>query len=419
MSPPSILSICTIGGHLSKPFYILPLASFVGKFVAKVVQVDREASHGYHTPGEKGLSVGRFAISTANTIRTLMTIDGTSQRRSSVVRVAALAVFLPLAFVACSGPFPQSTLHPTSDFAVAIDDLYRIIFWFAVAVFVFVEGLLVFVVVRYRAKPGGEAKHVHGSTALEIAWTLAPAVVLVFIAVPTMQTIFQTEGAVPDGALEVEVIGHQWWWEFKYPELGITTANELHLPQGRAVVLAMSSADVIHSFWVPKLAGKRDVMPGRTSRLMFTPDSTGPYLGQCAEFCGESHANMRFRVMVDPSETFEQWTAAQLTAPTPVDSLTGRVRQGAEAFQRVRTPANHSCVACHAIEGVSFGVLGPNLSHVASRTTIASGILPNTTEGLTRWLRDPVGEKPGSLMPNIELTEDEIAALVAYLQSLN
>jgi cytochrome c oxidase subunit 2 len=241
----------------------------------------------------------------------------------------------------------------------------------------------------------------------------------VFIAVPTMQTIFDVRGTTPEGALEVEVVGHQWWWEFRYPELGITTANELHVPRGRPVALSMTSADVIHSFWAPKLGGKRDVNPGRTTRIAFTPDSADTYLGQCAEFCGESHANMRFRVVVDEPAGFDEWTRAQTTPPIPIDSLGDLARRGAEAFRQVRQPANHSCVACHAIEGISFGVLGPNLTHLAGRTTLAAGILPNTGDGLTRWLRDPPGEKPGSLMPVIDLSDEEIAALVAYLQSLD
>lgn len=322
------------------------------------------------------------------------------------------------AATACRGPFPQSTFHPASDFALALDDLFRTIFWFAVGVFVVVEGLLLYVVLRYRARPGGTAREIHGSTVLEIAWTLAPAVVLVFIAVPTMQTIFATEGRADPEALEVEVVGHQWWWEFRYPELGIVTANEAHVPVGRPVALRMTSADVIHSFWVPRLGGKRDVMPGRTTRLAFLPDSVGAFMGQCAEFCGESHANMRLWVMVDSAEEFDVWVAGQRTAPPPVDSLQGLVREGAEVFRAVREPANHSCIACHTVEGVSFGALGPSLTHVGSRRSLAGGILPNTAEGMARWLRDPPGVKPGSLMPRIVLTEREITALVAYLQSL-
>jgi cytochrome c oxidase subunit 2 len=326
---------------------------------------------------------------------------------------------LLLAVAACAGEFPQSSLHPTSDFSTRIDVLYRSIFWWAVGVFVIVETLLVVAIIRFRDRPGrAEPRHIHGSTFLEIAWTLAPAVVLVFIAVPTIETIFDTEGTPPADALEVQVIGHQWWWEFRYPEYAITTANELHVPLGRSAALAMTSADVIHSFWVPKLGGKRDVMPRRTTRLVFAADSVGEFFGQCAEFCGESHANMRMRVIVDDSATFAAWRETQARAATAPDSLEGLVRVGADAFRRLREPANHSCIACHTVQGISGGVLGPNLTHLAGRGTIGAGILPNTAEGLARWLRDPPGEKPGSLMPKIDLTDDEIASLVAYLQTL-
>jgi cytochrome c oxidase subunit 2 len=325
------------------------------------------------------------------------------------------AAALVLLLSACSSEFPQSTLHPTADFGERIDDLFRTIFWWALGVFVVVEAALLFVIIKYRERPTSkDPKHVHGSTLLELAWTLAPAVVLVFIAVPTIQTIFETDGTPPEGALEIEVIGHQWWWEFRYPQYGITTANEMHVLQGRPVALSMTSADVIHSFWVPKLGGKRDLMPGRTSRLAFTPDSTGDFSGQCAEFCGASHANMRFRVMVEDTTGFERWVRQQQAPPVPTDSLAGLIREGAALFAN---PAK-TCIACHMVEGVSVGAIGPNLTHVGSRTTIASGILPNTEEGLARWLRDPVGEKPGSLMPKPPLDEDEITALVAYLRSL-
>jgi len=328
---------------------------------------------------------------------------------------AGLLVLLGMAVAACSGEFPQSTLHPTADFGANIDSLYRTILWWAIGVFVVVEAALLYVVIRYRARPGmPEPRHVHGSTLLELAWTLAPAIVLVFIAVPTIQTIFKIDGTPAEGALEVEVIGHQWWWEFRYPEFGITTANEMHVPQGRPVALSMTSADVIHSFWVPKIGGKRDLLPRRTTRLAFTPDSVGSFYGQCAEFCGASHANMRFRLMVDAAPGFESWVSRQQSAPVARDSLRGLVQQGADLFAN---PAK-TCFACHTVQGVSPGVIGPNLTHVGSRTTIAAGILPNTTEGLARWLRNPPGEKPGSLMPKLPLTDEEVAALVAYLQSL-
>jgi cytochrome c oxidase subunit 2 len=315
---------------------------------------------------------------------------------------------------ACAGEFPQSSLHPTADFSRDIDVLYRTIFWWAVGVFVVVESALLFVILRYRERPDSpEPRHIHGSTVLEVAWTLAPAVVLVFIAVPTIRTIFKTEAPLPADALEVEVIGHQWWWEFRYPELGLTTANEMHVPQGRKIALTMTSDDVIHSFWAPKLGGKRDVIPGRTTRIAFAADSVGEVYGQCAEFCGDSHANMRFRVIVDDPSGFDTWVQNELSPPAAVDSLSAQAQAGAQLYM------TKGCLACHAITGRSAGVLGPNLTHLATRGTIAAGILPNDADGLARWLRNPPLEKPGSLMPQIPLTEDEIASLVAYLQTLN
>ena len=326
---------------------------------------------------------------------------------------------MAMAFLGCQGPFPQSTLHPTSDFGFQIDELFRWIFWFAVGVFLVVELLLLYVIIRYRARPGApEPERVHGNTLLEIGWTLVPAVILILIAAPTIQTIFRTDGTPSEGALEVDVIGHQWWWEYRYPQLGIATVNELHLEQGRPVSLRLTSRDVIHSFWAPRLGGKRDVIPGRTNRLAFTPDSIGVFLGQCAEFCGESHAKMGLRVFVDAPAAFAAWVEAESVAPAAVESLPELERRGLEAFRLVREPASNSCIACHTVQGVSFGVLGPNLSHVGSRSTIAAAALPNTSEGLARWLRDPVTQKPGSTMPRIDLSDDEIAALVAYLQSL-
>jgi len=314
----------------------------------------------------------------------------------------------------CGGPFPQSTLAPRSDFSAAVNTLFTGIFWWAVVVFVIVEGLLLFVIIRYRRREGaGEPRPLHGHTALEIGWTLAPALILVFIAVPTMRTIFATAGHAPAGALRVEVVGHQWWWEYRYPDLGIVTANELHLPVGTPVQLELTTADVIHSFWVPRLGGKRDLTPGRVTRIAFTADSAGEFSGQCAEFCGASHANMRLRVFVQPDSAFRAWVAgqrAQPAAPAP-GSLAER---GREDFAR------GACIACHTIAGLpqARGIVGPNLTHVGSRTTIAGALFPNTTEYLRRWIDDAPSLKPGALMPAIVLPDDELSALVAYLQSL-
>ncbi len=333
---------------------------------------------------------------------------------------ALLGVMLAGSVVAaCGGDYPQSTLHPTADFGYQVDSLFRTIFWWAVAVFVIVETMLMYVIVKYRERPGSpDPRRIHGSTLLEVAWTLAPAVVLVFIAVPTIRTIMNVTGDAPEDALVIDVVGHQWWWEYRYQDFGVTTATDLHVPQGQPVQLRMTSADVIHSFWVPKIGGKRDVMPGRTTFIAFTPDSVGAYYGQCAEFCGESHAHMRLRLMVDPPDDFDTWVRGQQAAPSEAVTLDADAQRGREAFAAVRTPGNHSCLACHAVEGLAFGALGPNLTHLASRSSIAGGILPMDADALTRWLRDPLTIKPGSLMPDIDLTEDEISTLVAYLLTL-
>lgn len=325
---------------------------------------------------------------------------------------------LLLGALGCGGPFPQTTLAPKSDFGWAIQDLFTTIFWWAVVVFVVVEGLLLYAIVRYRQRPGRPTpKPVHGHTLLEIGWTLAPALILVFIAVPTMQTIFRTSGRAPEGALRVEVIGHQWWWEYRYPDLGIVTANELHLPVGRPVALAITSADVIHSFWAPGLGGKRDATTGHITRIALQADSAATYSGQCAEFCGVSHANMRLKVMVEPDSAFQAWVARQGGGPQPI-------AKGSLAERGQQLFARSPCLACHTMEGVAAakGVQGPNLTHLGSRTTIASGLYANTTESLRRWILDAPALKPGSLMPKMDLTamgysSEDIDALVAYLES--
>ncbi|MBI4419950.1 MAG: cytochrome c oxidase subunit II [Gemmatimonadetes bacterium] len=340
-------------------------------------------------------------------------------RRRLLPAAVAWALAGALALVGCGGPYPQSTFAPVSEFGAKLDQLYLTIFWWAVGVFVVVEGLLVYVLIRFRARPSQAAPaRGHGNTLLEIAWTMAPVLILIAIAVPTIRTIFEVDGTPPEGALRVQVVGHQWWWEYRYPDLDIVTANELHLPQGRPAVLELTSVDVIHSFWAPRLGGKRDVINGRTNRLALTPDSTGVFLGQCAEFCGASHANMRLRVVVEDSATFAAWAAREAQPATPADSLPAALKPGVDEFTEMRDPGINSCLICHTIGGISGGIMGPSLTHLAGRSTIAAGMLPNTAENLARWLRDPPAIKPGSKMPRIGLTEEEIAALVPYLQSL-
>jgi cytochrome c oxidase subunit 2 len=337
-----------------------------------------------------------------------------SRWRVPVVLLALLLVS------ACGGPFAQSAMEPASEIAQRLQDLFEGIFWWAVAVFVLVEGALLFTILRFRAGRSGEPaapRHVHGNTILELVWTLAPAVVLVMIAVPTIALIWEVDQPTDDpNALIVEVVGHQWWWEFRYPDFDIVTANELHLPAGRTIDLRLTSADVIHSFWLPRLAGKRDVIPGRENDLWFVADSVGTYIGQCAEFCGLSHALMKLEAVVETPADFETWVQAQSVAAPPLpetDPLAALAEEGAAALMRT------GCVACHRVDGTQAqGILGPDLSHVGSRRTIAAGILENTAENMDRWLRDPTAVKPGSLMPDLQLSDDDIRSLTAYLSSL-
>jgi cytochrome c oxidase subunit II len=331
-----------------------------------------------------------------------------------VLRYGWWLISAALWLVGCAGPFPQSTLHPRSDFARASEGLFSEIFWWALAVFLIVELGLVVALVRFRHREGRPApKPTHGHTIMEIAWTLAPAVILVFVAVPTVRTIFATAGDAPADALKVEVIGHQWWWEYKYPDLGIVTADEMHVPVGKPVEVAITSADVIHSFWAPRLGGKRDAIPGRVNRIVFRADSVGDYTGQCAEFCGASHANMRLQVVVQSEAAFRAWTDDQ-KAPPAVPPKGSLAEQGRAVYGR------SACIGCHTIQGVSPGIIGPNLTHVGSRATLAGGIFVNDSTHLAAWIADAPALKPGSIMTRMKppLTDADIATLVAYLESL-
>jgi cytochrome c oxidase subunit II len=332
-------------------------------------------------------------------------------RRARVPRLGALAVGLALAGCGLLDS-PATTLVPRSDFGWTSHRIFIQILRWDTAIFLVVQVLLLVAVFRFRERdPKAIPRQVRGSAMLEIIWTLIPAVILTFIAFPTVSAIFRTQAAAPQDALRVKVIGHQWWWEFQYPELGIVTASDLHLPAGRPVSLEIGSVDVIHSFWVPGLGGKRDATPGNQTRIVLTADTPGVYYGQCAEFCGASHANMRHLAVVETPEAFQAWAAKQKEeAATPSDGS-----PAAAGLQLFRTG---TCVGCHTIRGVSGGGIGPDLTHVGSRRTIAGGILPNTPENLARWVRHAPQVKPGSLMPEQSLIDAQVAALVAYLQSL-
>src|SRR5215467_12483610 len=439
---------------------------------------------------------------------------------------AALTVVVAALIAACGGSTPNSIFHQRTDFNRDVDFLFKILIYFGTAVFIIVEAILVWTLVKYRARPGlPEPEHVHGNTALEITWTVIPLIILVLIGVPTVSTILKTQAKARADALQVEVIGHQWWWEFRYPQYTtqssgktdtVVTANELYLPIGKTVNFTLHTKDVIHSFWVPALAGKRDLISNHTNYLWYTPDSVGSeaFNGACVEYCGTSHANMRFRAFTVKQADFDSWVANQLrpavgtaepTAPvvpaalatvaqTPATGAPARqpsspsanapgagvpasapvqtpmpvAQAGFIAFPRDSLPAHvipqtptpagltfddnllakgdpangaklmagaGGCLACHAIRGnpMMVGNIGPNLTHVASRTTIAAGLYPNDAHHLALWIKNARDMKPGVTMYTIGhdqydpvlhtamkagLFDPQIADIVAYLMTL-
>ena len=343
----------------------------------------------------------------------------TVARRSS--RWVTALCLLALVLSACgSEQHPQSTLLPRGDFARIADDLLDTTVRWALLVFVLVEGVLIYAIFRFRGKPGDPEPHqIHGNTTVEIIWTVIPALILAAIAVPTVKAIFQTN-AVPDkDALTVEVVGHQWWWEFRYPEYNLTTANELHVPVGRTVSLRMASSDVIHSFWVPQLAAKRDVFANRETRMWFTAETEGDYPGQCAEFCGIQHARMSHRIKAQKPEEFQAWVAHMQTLGPKPAGATARQAPDAGYAEGEKLFTAKGCIACHSLVAVNApkGMVGPNLANVGARSYIAAGTLKNTDENMAHWIRDPQGIKKGVLMPNLGVTEAEAKALAAYLRA--
>jgi len=326
-------------------------------------------------------------------------------------RLGAAVACLSLLAAACAKNAPMDTLEPAGPNARTIDNLINPVFIIAAIVFVAVEGIALVFTIRYRHREGApEPVQIHGSTKLEVGWTLIPALILLGIAVPTIATIFKLAKA-PDNPLNVTVTARQFWWEYEYPDLGVVTANELHMPVGRNLELTLRGEDVIHSFWVPKLSGKTDVVPGRSNRMSISADTPGTYLGQCTEFCGLSHANMRLKAVVQAPAEFEAWVDSQrraASAPVP----------GSPAAEGAELYLSKGCGGCHTVQGVSEGKVGPDLTHLDSRSSFAGSMFEMTPENLATWLRDPPGVKPGSKMPNLNLSADETSKLVAYLETL-
>jgi cytochrome c oxidase subunit 2 len=332
-----------------------------------------------------------------------------------IVRLVALASTLLLS--ACiSADAPMNFLYPDGPQAVQADRLWDVTFAIAAVVFVLVEGGLIYILFKYRESRKGPAvdpKQLHGHTKLELLWTAIPAVILTGIAFMTVPVIFD-QAREPENPLKVEVIGHQWWWEYKYDN-GVVTANELHIPTDRPILLDLRSVDVIHSYWIPKLAGKRDVVPGRINHMTIEAPEPGTYLGQCAEYCGLSHANMRAKAIAHEPADFDRWVEEQL-ADAAND---GSVNEGRDVVLKGQFAGGQACVACHAVKGTeAAGIIGPNLTHIASRERFAGEMFELNEENLKSWLKDPPAQKPGSKMPDLGLTDDQIDDLTAYLLSL-
>ncbi len=345
-------------------------------------------------------------------------------------RLVRIGVLVGAAFLlgACSflgsEDQPLTTFEPAGPFSEQINNLFWPVFWIAVVVFILVQGAILVAVFLFRDRSGAkEAKQLHGSPKLEIAWTIVPALILAGIAVPTTAAVFELTECDPD-AIEIQVTGHQWWFEYHYPDAEIDTANIMVIPAGQEVCAVMTSDDVLHNFWIPALNGKRYLVPGQTTLLRLQADEPGVYWGHCAEFCGLSHSLMRARVQaLEPAE-YEAWLAEQQTAAALPEEGTPE-DDGYQVFLA------KGCTQCHTvrfedeeasniIERASFN--GPELTHFASRSVFAGAVLPaegqSRDEALKDWLADPPYIKPGSFMPDLALTEAEIDALIVWLDSM-
>jgi cytochrome c oxidase subunit 2 len=338
-------------------------------------------------------------------------------------RLALLSLALLLAAASACAPTPSpaepytlfnhSILSPASTEAAQINNLYNFVIAMATAIFVVVEGLLVFAIFRYRNRPPEAALQVHGNTKLEIAWTTAPAIILAVLLGFTLQTMGEVRGVAAGNVVKVKAIGHQWWWEFRYPGVTpeVVTANNLIVPLGATVEVELQSVDVEHGFWAPELFGKVDAVPGYVNRLKFTPtEMVNYYGGQCTQFCGEQHAQMRFQVVVISPADFQTWLAHQQRPAAPISE---DMAATAQLFVT-------RCGACHAVSGTNAGgVIGPNLTHLMTRDFMAGGVLTLTPENLKTWLKDPQAVKPGALMVlSPPLTDQEVNDLTAYLTTL-
>ncbi len=278
-------------------------------------------------------------------------------------------------------------------------------------IFAMVAGAVVYALMRYRWHEGEpDPRQVAGNTTIEIVWTAIPCAIVVALFALTARTMSVSDPpAAP--APDLLVIGHQWWWEARYPKSGVVAANEIHIPVGRAMSIEFDSADVLHEFWVPRLARKIAAVPGHPNHIWIEADAPGTYLGVCSEFCGTEHAWMHFLIIAETPAKFAEWESSQLLPASKPAGL--EARKGLALFEQT------SCVSCHAVNGTVAGArVGPDLTHFASRRELGAGIVENTPDNLRRWLKDPQQVKPGAKMPDFKFSGEQIGQLVAYFETL-
>jgi cytochrome c oxidase subunit 2 len=344
--------------------------------------------------------------------------------------------------LAASAPENLSIFDTASPPADSIRALFILVLAITGGIFVLVEGVLLYCIIRFRrrsAGPASEPPQVYGSNPIEIAWTVGPLLIVFVLFLIVARSVGEINSvphqAPPPGSkpVYVTVVGHQWWWEYRIYDSdddqeadhnGVRLANELHIPVSddpaapRPAYLKLQSADVIHSFWVPRLAGKTDVIPNQDNRMWFAAREEGLYLGQCAEYCGTQHAGMLIRVIAEPEAKFQTWLSDQKEPANK--NLSAKARAGQAVFLA------QSCVSCHTVRGTTArGTFGPDLTHLMSRQTLATGLADNNRENLIDWVRDPQqgpagkrGIKPGCYMPNMQLSQDQVERIVDYLEEL-
>lgn len=312
---------------------------------------------------------------------------------------------------------PTNIFAPASTPAKSIFNLSLFVLGVTAVIFIVVFSLLVYATVKFRKRAGddGEPPQVYGSNQVELAWTVIPILIVVALFMATVRVIADVQGAAPPkNAVEVIAVGHQFWWEYRYPGLKVVTANELHVPVSdpehpTPTFIKLLSADTDHSFWIPRLAGKTDLIPNHPNSMWIDPHETGLYLGQCAQYCGTQHAKMLLRVYVQSRDEFNRWIQEQRQPSVAGNAAS----EGRRIFETT------ACINCHTVTGTAAeGLFGPDLTHLMSRDTIAAGAASNTPENLRLWIRSPDAIKPGSLMPAMELNEQQLDALVAYLETL-